>query len=321
LILCQVCFFSFFCEIFITKYLLQFQAAREEWHEMQFQPMEDHLRAAMSGMTRAERQLASYMLANFPLSLLGSVADIAQAAGVSGPTVVRLVRKLGFSGYPEFRAHLHEEMGERLASPIAKHEKWADIGQRDHPLNRFAASVIDNLSQTLSQQDLRVFDAVSDILADKSRPVHLIGGRLTRSVAEYFATALHVMRSDVTLLASLPNTWPPALLDMSQRDILVVFDIRRYEPSLQQFAELAHAQGVEIILLTDRWVSPTARVAQHILTSHVEVPSAWDTIVPLVALVEALLSAIQDRNWQETRERLDRMEGFYEDMLLFKRPR
>ena len=287
----------------------------------QLQAIEDRLRAAMPEMTRAERQLASHMLGNFPLSVLGTVADIAQDAGVSAPTVVRFVRKIGFSGYPEFRAQLHEEMGERLASPIAKHEKWADMSEIDHPLNRFALRVIENLNQTLSQQDLRAFDAVRDLLADKSRSVYLIGGRLTRSIAEYFTTALHVMRSDVTLLSSLPNTWPPALLDMSEGDVLVVFDIRRYEPSMQQFAELARAQGVEVVLLTDRWVSPSAGVAQHILTSQIEVPSAWDTIVPLVALVEALLSAIQDTNWQDTRERMERMERFYEDMLLFKRMR
>jgi DNA-binding MurR/RpiR family transcriptional regulator len=287
----------------------------------QLQTLEDRLRAAMPAMTRAERQLTSHMLGNFPLSVLGSVAEIAQEAGVSAPTLVRLVRKIGFSGYPEFRAQLHEEMGERLASPIAKHEKWADMSEIDHPLNRFAMRVIENLNQTLSQQDLRVFDAVRDLLANKSRSIYMIGGRLTRSVAEYFATALHVMRSDVTLLSSLPNTWPPALLEMKQGDVLVVFDIRRYEPSMQQFAELAHAQGVEVVLLTDRWVSPSAAVAQHILTSQIEVPSAWDTIVPLVGLVEALLSAIQDANWQETRERMERMERFYEDMLLFKRMR
>jgi DNA-binding MurR/RpiR family transcriptional regulator len=287
----------------------------------QMHSLENRLRAAIPLMTRAERQLTSHMLGNFPLSVLGSVSEIAQEAGVSAPTLVRLVRKIGFSGYPEFRAQLHEEMGERLASPIAKHEKWAEMSEIDHPLNRFAMRVIENLNQTLSQQDLRVFDLVRDLLADKSRAVYLIGGRLTRSVAEYFATALHVMRGDVTLLSSLPNTWPPALLDLKQGDVLVVFDIRRYEPSMQQFAELAHAQGVEVVLLTDRWVSPTASVAHHILTSQIEVPSAWDTIVPLVGLVEALLSAIQDTNWQDTRERMERMEKFYEDMLLFKRMR
>ncbi|MGY6549929.1 MAG: MurR/RpiR family transcriptional regulator [Roseinatronobacter sp.] len=288
---------------------------------MRFQTIEDGLRAAMSGMTRSERQLVNYMLGNFPRSVLGTVAEIAQAAGVSAPTVIRLVRKLGYSGYPEFRARIHEEMGERLASPIAKHDKWAGLQPVDHPLNRFAARVIDNLHQTFSQQDMHAFDSVASRLADKSRPVHLIGGRLTRAVADYFATALTVMRHDIRLLSSTPNTWPPTLLDMSPRDILVVFDIRRYDPSVLQFAEMARSQGVEIILLTDFWVSPVAQQAQHILTSRVEVPSAWDTIVPLVGLVEALLSAIQERNWQDTRARLDQMERFYEVMRLFRQPR
>lgn len=287
----------------------------------QFQTTEERLREAMAGMTRSERQLANHMLGNFPVSVLGTVAEVAQAAGVSGPTVVRMVRKLGFSGYPDFRAALHAEMGERLASPIAKHEKWAGMAPRDHSLNRFAASVMSNLNQTLSQQDLHAFDAVTALLADKSRRVHFIGGRLTGSVANYTATALQVMRSDVSALSSLPNTWPPALLDMSERDVLVIFDIRRYEPSMQTFAELAHGRGVEIVLLTDRWVSPCAAYARHVLTGRIEVPSAWDTIVPLVALIEALLSAIQDENWQDTRDRLDRMERFYEDMLLFRQTR
>lgn len=285
---------------------------------MRLQTIEDGLRAAMSDMTRTERQLASHMLGNFPRSVLGSVAEIAQAAGVSAPTVVRLVRKIGYSGYPDFRAAVHEEMGERLASPIAKHEKWADLEPADHTLNRFATSIIDNLSQTLSQQDIRTFDTIAEILADKSRPVHLIGGRLTHSVANYFATALHVMRKDITLLSGMPNTWPPTLLEMSPRSVLVVFDIRRYEPSIQQFVEMARLQGAEVILFTDAWVSPVAQHSQHLLTSRVEVPSAWDSIVPIVGLVEALLSAIQASNWDDTRARLDQMESFYDQMRLFR---
>ncbi|WP_439560939.1 MurR/RpiR family transcriptional regulator [Roseinatronobacter sp.] len=283
--------------------------------------LEARLRAAMPDMTRAERQLAAYMLGNFPVSVLGSVSDVARAAEVSGPTVVRLVRKLGFSGYPEFRAQLHEDLGERLASPISKHEKWAGAGAQDHILNRFGQSVIDNVNTTLRQQDLVSFDDVARILSDRTRPVHMVGGRLTRSIAEYFATALKVMRADVSLLSSLPNTWPPALLDMTERDVLVVFDIRRYEPSVMQLAELASEQGVEVVLLTDRWVSPAASVARHILASHIEVPSAWDTVVPLVAIVEAMLARIQERNWSDTSERLERMESLYEQMRLFKRLR
>jgi len=283
--------------------------------------LETRLRSAMPDLTRAERQLAQHMLANFPVSALGPVAEVAGAAGVSGPTVVRLVRKLGCSGYADFRAQLHRDLGERLASPLAKHEKWADSVAADHDLTLFARSLVAALDHTLSQLDIASFDAAVSLLSDPARPVHMVGGRLTQAAAGYFSTALRVMRPDVGQLSSLPSSWLPAVLDMTERDVLVVFDIRRYEPSVQQLAEHAHGQGAEIILLTDKWISPAASVARHILTSHIEVPSAWDSVVPLFAIVEAMLASIQERTWAETRERLDRMEGLYEKTRLFRRLR
>jgi len=282
---------------------------------------ETRLRAAMPDLTRAERQLAAHMLASYPMAVLGSVASVARGAGVSGPTVVRLVQKLGYSGYPEFQAQLREEVGEKLASPIAKHEKWARSGDPEHVLEAFAAKVIENVTATLGQIDRASFDAVADLLADRERRIATLGGRLTHPVAEYFATTLRVTRGEVSLWSNLPNSWPPALLDMRPGDVLVAFDIRRYEASVLHIVEMARTQGAEVVLITDRWVSPAAAHAQHILPCHIEVPSAWDSITALVMLVEALLAGVQNRSWDETSDRLRRMEALYARAQLFRRAR
>ncbi|NYS23985.1 MurR/RpiR family transcriptional regulator [Rhodobacteraceae bacterium 2376] len=283
--------------------------------------LDSRLREALPTLTRAERQLAAHILGNFPVSVLGSVAAVARAAGVSAPTVVRLVQKLGFSGYPEFQAQLHDELGEKLASPIAKREKWAGTAPQDHILGSFAEQVINNLNATLGQLDPQEFDAVTTLLADGDRHIHMLGGRLSHAMAMYLATALKVMRGDVTLLSSLPNTWPPALLDMRAGDVLVVFDVRRYEPAMQDAAELAREQGAVVVLITDRWMSPAAGVADHIIACHTEAPSAWDSLTPLLGVVEALLAAMQTRHWQDTSARLTRLETLYERMRVFKRGR
>ncbi|HHX91678.1 MAG TPA: MurR/RpiR family transcriptional regulator, partial [Paracoccus sp.] len=193
---------------------------------------ESRLRAALPGLTRAERQLAAHMLGNYPVSVLASVASLARGAGVSAPTVVRLVQKLGYSGYPEFQSQLREEVAEKLASPIAKRDKWAGSAGNDHILSSFTAQVIENLNATLSQIDRAGFDRVAALLGDPQRRIHMMGGRLTQAIADYFTTALSVMRGDVALLSHMPNTWPPALLDMREGDVLVVFDIRRYEQTV-----------------------------------------------------------------------------------------
>ena len=280
---------------------------------------ESRLRAALPTLTRAERQLAAHMLAHFPVSVLGSVSAVARGAGVSAPTVVRLVQKLGYSGFPEFQAHLHDEVSAKLASPIAKREKWAQLPPEGHLLNAFAARVVDNLTATLGGIDAAEFDKVAAKLAAPERRVWTIGGRLTRSLAEYFATALLVMRGDVTLMSNLPNTWPPALLDMRAGDMLLAFDVRRYEVTVLQVLEMAREQGAEVVLITDRWVSPAAAHATHIFPCHIEAPSAWDTLTAPLMLVEALLAAVQGQDWTTTEARLARLEGLYARTRLFRR--
>lgn len=72
--------------------------------------IEQQLRTGFDRLTRAERQLASHILRNYPVAALGSITALAKAAGVSTPTVVRLVQKIGFKGDPDFQNILRGEV-------------------------------------------------------------------------------------------------------------------------------------------------------------------------------------------------------------------
>jgi DNA-binding MurR/RpiR family transcriptional regulator len=63
----------------------------------------DSIGKAFATLTRAERQLANTIVENYPVSGLGSITQVAKKAGVSSPTIVRMVKKLGFKGFPEFQ--------------------------------------------------------------------------------------------------------------------------------------------------------------------------------------------------------------------------
>ncbi len=283
--------------------------------------IEERMRAALPDLTRAERQLATHILRHYPVAALGSITALAKAAEVSTPTVVRLCQKLGFRGYPDYQAGLRTEVEAMLVSPLAKHDRWAGGVPDTHILNRFADAVVANLQATLSQIDHAEFDASAVLLADRSRRVYAMGGRITHAMADYFVTLMKVVRSDVTLLSDMSNTWPPALLDMKPGDVLLVFDIRRYENSVLQLVELAVEQGAEVILVTDRWISPAAAHARHTMSCHIEAPSAWDSTVSVLVLVETLLAAVQTLTWGETEGRLKRLETLYDRSRFFRRYR
>jgi DNA-binding MurR/RpiR family transcriptional regulator len=283
--------------------------------------IENQIKANFGGLTRAERQLATHITRHYPVAALGSITALAKGAEVSTPTVVRLVQKLGYKGYPDFQAVVRAEVEERLISPIAKHDRWAGGVPDTHILNRFADAVVGNLQATLGQIDHDEFDAVAQIMADRGRKIYAMGGRITHAMADYFVTHMKVIRRDVSLISDVSNAWPPALLDMVPGDVLLAFDIRRYENNVLSLVEIAADQGAEVVLITDQWVSPAAERARYRLSAHVEAPSAWDSTVAIQVLVETLLAAVQTLTWDETQARMKRLEELYARARFFRRSR
>jgi DNA-binding MurR/RpiR family transcriptional regulator len=280
----------------------------------------DVIRLSYDGLTPAEKKLADSLLEHYPVSGLGSITATAENAGVSTPTVARMVQKLGYKGYPEFQAHLHQDLEATISNPITKHDRWAARAPTGHILNRFAEAVSDNLRETLSSIDVATFDGAADLLRDDKRGIYFVGGRITGALAEYLFTHMQVIRPRATLISTNRSSWPQYLLNMSAGDVLVIFDIRRYEQELATLAEAAAASGVVIILFTDIWASPVSRYARHVFKMRIEAPSAWDSSVVTLFTVEALIEAVQSATWDRTRERMNSLEELFERSRLFRRP-
>jgi DNA-binding MurR/RpiR family transcriptional regulator len=283
--------------------------------------IEERLRADFDGLTRAERQLASHLLRHYPVAALGPVSALARAAEVSGPTVVRLAQKLGFAGWPDLQNTLRDELEERLVSPLAKHDRWAGGVPETHILNRFADAVLGNLQATLAQVDHAEFDAAAALMADPARRIFAAGGRITHAMADYFVTHMKVIRPEVSLISDMSNAWPTALIEMRPGDVLLAFDIRRYENNVLQLVEMAAELGAEVILITDPWVSPAAAHARYRFSAQIEVPSAWDSTVAIQVLVETLMAQVQSLTWLETSARMKRLEELYARARFFRRGR
>ena len=135
------------------------------------------------------------------------------------------------------------------------------------------------------------------------------------------ATLLRVIRPDISCLSDHPTDWQQALLDMRAGDVVVIFDIRRYEASALHLAELAAAQGAEVVLITDRWLSPATIHARHTLPCHIGMPAAWDSTATLMVVTEALLAQVQGHMAEQVQDRLNRLEDVFARSGVFRAPR
>ncbi|MGJ8527223.1 MurR/RpiR family transcriptional regulator [Maritalea sp.] len=277
------------------------------------------LQSKFDHLTRAERQLSHSLMENYPVSGLGSITAVAKDAGVSTPTVARLVQKLGFKGFPSFQAALRKEVEATISDPIAKHDTWVDQAPGEHIVNKFADAVLENVRHSLGQLDIETFESACELLADTDKPLFIVGGRITRSLADYFFLHMQVLRKDVTHIQAISNAWPHYLLDIKKDDVVVIFDVRRYETSTLKLAEMAAEAGAKIVLFTDQWLSPIAKLADHTFSLKIVVPSAWDSSVTTLLLMETIIADVQQRTWPETRARMEELEVMFDKTRFFRK--
>lgn len=272
------------------------------------------VRNQLGRLTPTERRPALTLLANYPVAGLETVAQFAKRAGVSGPTVLRLVAKLGFDSYLDFQQALRDELELRLQTPLAKApESLAALGEGEAAgegdfLAAYGRAIVDNIERSLAELSREEFEGAVELLADERRRLLLLGGRFTASQALHLYQHLRELRSGVTLVGGQTATWVEHLLDVGKRDVLVVYDIRRYQEDVVRFAREASALGALVVLITDHWVSPIAGVARHVFPVRTVMPSSWESFSAISAVNEALIARVHERRWGPIRKRMERLE-------------
>ncbi len=277
------------------------------------------IRENYANLTQSERKFANSLLGNYPAGGLASITVVAANADVSTPTVARMVQKLGFKGYPSFHAALLQELQAKVSGPTQRRAQWTAEAPESHLLNRFAQAVHHNLEQTFANIDPEQFEAAVKLLANSKARLYVVGGRITRALADYAFTHFQAVRRRVTHMTSASATWPHYVLDMAEGDVLLMFDVRRYEDNLLRLAEMASQRGVGVILITDQWASPIAGAADFAFNCWGEIPSAWDSNVSTLMLVETLIAATQEEHWPATQDRYDRLDELFDMTELFRK--
>lgn len=267
----------------------------------------DRIRKALPDLPDAERRVARVLLTNYPVAGLETIARVAARSGTSGPTVLRLATRLGLGGYTELQQLLRNELDARHQSPLAAYRTGSD--ESDSVQARAATILSQAVAGTVTGMEQTDFDRAVEMITGKSR-ITTAGGRFSTVLAEYLAAHLQELRPDVRPVRMSERV--PALLDLTRRDIVIVFDFRRYQADVVNFGRAAAQRGAQLILITDRWMSPLSTVAKVVLTADVAAPSPFDSLVPAMALVETLVAGIVSKLGDQPRDRIARYDELWE---------
>ncbi len=270
--------------------------------------LRNQIEAMSEELTPSERKLASALLSDYPFAGLGTIQNLSERTKVSAPSITRFVHKLGCQGYQEFQRRLIGELKDGQRSPIDLHRS------QEAPKGEFLRSFLDRVAQVVSATSDGItekqFERICLLLGDEKRAVYVLGGRFSDQIALHLSRHLRPIRPHVYHLPPDPDTWPEYILRMRSRDMFVIYDFRRYQDKLEKMAETAVAgRGVNVLAITDKWISPVARHAAEVLAIPIENGTVWDTYSGAMALTEAIIARIGEQDWNKTKARFEEWDA------------
>ena len=197
----------------------------------------------MDALTDAERRVARELLADYPAAGLGTSHSLAKAAGVSAPTVVRFATSLGYGGFTDMQHHLRAEISHSGSSPVLRALAHGSAHRHHEPVANAMHRRMDAIDATLRLLPCSEVDSAAALIAHCPARVLVTGGFFSESIARIMALQLSQVRSEVVFVQEPLRRDAGLTLDAKKRSVLIIFDLRRYEPAAVEVANRPSPPG------------------------------------------------------------------------------
>ncbi|BBZ26039.1 sugar isomerase [Mycolicibacterium madagascariense] len=260
--------------------------------------------SALPTLSRAERRVGRALLADYPSAGLASAARLAERAEVSPPTVLRFAQSLGYEGFADLQVALRAELTAQSSGPITR---LPSAPPADGPLDRLLRQAHAQnacAAATLAELPGSALEAAIALLADTSRTLYLHGGRFSHLLALHLAMHLEQLRPGVRVLTEPGGRDLGAMIELTRRDVVVLFDYHRYQRSAADLAARVHRAGATVLLITDDLACPVAPEAEVVLAASSTVDTTYQSMAAGFLLTELLVPLVMDEIGEPARTRM-----------------
>ena len=263
-------------------------------------------------LTPAQRRILQYIIEHYEEAIFLTASQLAQNVGVSEATVVRLAQALGFDGYPGMQRKFRQGLQDRL-STVTRLEHTVDhVRQTGDIVVKVLQEDIHNLSQTLRNLSLDIFErAVADLSSAKR--IFVVGLRGAHAPALTLSTYLRFLGKQAHLLVPGHGEMWDILQGLGRSDLVVGISFPRYTQLTVEVLQHARKKRARVGAITDSPLSPLARHANWVLTAHCQLDSFIESFTAATSLINGLLTAMSLQDPGKTLRILREREALWEE--------
>ena len=253
---------------------------------------------------RAQPRLASY----------SSATDVAQAAGSNASTVTRTAQALGYDGWAEFQV----EFRSRYLSSLSAVEVAAEHQTTAQDPCRLAISTDQtNLAHLGRSVDADLVHRVAGAIVGARRTWVIAGGSYAvpgRALEHNIGIAgydIRLLDADVARLAN-------SIARLAEDDVVVIFSLWRVYDSTVRAAAMAAAAGAAVVVITDDEASEVTKYATIVLTVPSEGAGFFPSLVPSLALAQAIAVEVASLDLVHSRASIAASEASWDALRIMR---
>lgn len=276
------------------------------------------VRKQYDGLTQSQKRIAESIVDDPEFVAFATVDKLANRLGVSPSTIVRFAYKVGLDGYQDLQSRVRTLIRSQMRTPSDPAEEGN--ATRHLAETPFAASLerdVDHLLRTINALERESLERSVEVLASADR-IFVTGDITSYSLAYYFALAANRARGNVHLVKA-DGEGAARLLDIGSDDAVLAFTFPPYSRTVVRVVEWAIENGATSIGVTDHAVSPVGRRVSIVLPAVTSGLGPQNTLVPGMAIGNALLNALiletEDRSLERYKS-VNRLLGEWELFVL-----
>jgi RpiR family carbohydrate utilization transcriptional regulator len=215
--------------------------------------------------------------------VLLSIRDLAGKLNTDPATVLRIVRRLGFESYRQFKSYLHELSIAHATSlqGMQGDGRHSGTGLASHA-SRSLEQDLRNLQALRNTLDLERVAAVAERIY-KAKRILILGGDLAVSLVEFLDYKLTLLGLPVSS-AITPGKTVHAVRTLRKNDLVIAMSFRRGLRQTVEGLQQARANGAYCVGITDTFVSPISRFSHECFLASVEAPFSNSYVAPTCLL-------------------------------------
>jgi len=245
-----------------------------------------------SQLTDADTRLLDVLVRDPLRGAMENGKDVSSRAGVHPASAVRLARRLGFKGYPEFRNFLRASLTdsggdfESSAARMAARMMKADGGGVLSSVIDSEIAALKTLSDNVSDVDIRRF---SETLRD-ARRVLVFGRGHASALGSLIALRLARSGYDAIDLGARMHQLPEVLSTIGESDVIWLLAFRKVPRLIEDINRASAARGARILALTDLQAARMEPAPLHqILVSRGPPGDSQSLVVPMTVANAVIL--------------------------------